>query len=274
MKKEIADLCKAFLLDDSEITEILSVFDEFVDEYNNEAIADVISKIMEEYGSAKDDAAKNKAVDKLLLNMVLVFNSNWIGESNKGEINEVYEALLKSMVLFDDNAKIVEAIGTNDTDVIIQAVLECYPDYIQSYKKSGADLEDSEFDTLFAALRNSAKTDKAKVELEQAKKDAINAVNQALPKNASNEAKAVAKKAAEDIQNAQSIEVVNEIKTEAIKQIQSLPTADVCIHCGKEHQSLFDDVWCFVVRYFKAVHEIHLTAYNAIRVFIYDIFHI
>lgn len=82
--------------------------------------------------------------------------------------------------------------------------------------------------------------------LAMAKEDAIRAVNTAVPENAPDEIKAVVQKAVEDITNAEDLTAVNNIKTSAIKEIETLK-AEICDYCGKIHPNNF---WGNIAKFF------------------------
>ena len=49
------------------------------------------------------------------------------------------KAMLRSQILFDDLAKLNDAVDTNDASKIFQAVLEIYPDLVSLSKKCAED---------------------------------------------------------------------------------------------------------------------------------------
>ena len=247
IKKEIEDICKALGFDNDKTAEILSDFDEFISsEYNNETRDEIIGAIAEKYGMAQDDAAKQKAVRELYFSTLLMINSNWMGESSRNP-DDMNETLIRSLILFDDNDKIAEAIDSGNLEMILMALLECYPDYAAGYSKVAGFEDDTAFDTVYASLRNAAKTDKAKIELTAAKTEAIEAVTQAFQQNASEETKAIAEQAIKDIEAAETVSKVEEIKSTAISEIQSV-ISSVCPHCGQVHKNIICTLVCYLMR--------------------------
>ncbi|MBP9989521.1 MAG: hypothetical protein KBT46_08485 [Ruminococcus sp.] len=248
IKKEIEDICKAFGFNNDKTAGILSDFDEFISgEYDNETREEVIGAIAEKYGTAQNDTEREKAVRELYFSMLLMVNSNWMGESSRNP-DDMNETLIRSMILFDDNDKIAEAIDSGNLEAILMALLECYPDYAAGYSKVAGFEDDTAFDTVYASLRNAAKTDKAKIELTAAKTEAIEAVTQAFQQNECEEAKAIAEQAIKDIEAAETVSKVEEIKSTAISEIQSVIISSVCPHCGQVHKNIIYTLVCYLMR--------------------------
>lgn len=81
-----------------------------------------------------------------------------------------------------------------------------------------------------------------------AKTEAIEAVTQALSQNASEETKAIAEQAIKDIEAAETVSKVEEIKSTAISEIQSVIISSVCPHCGQVHKNIIYTLVCYLMR--------------------------
>ncbi len=228
MKTEVEEVCKALGFGKDKTAEILSDFDEFIsEEYNNETREEVIGAISDKYGTAQDDATKQKAVRELYFSTLIMINSNWVGESSSKDPDEMNKALIRSQILFDDNDKIAEAIESGNLEAILMALLECYPDYAAGYSKVAGFEDDTVFDTVYVALRNSVKTDKEAQELKKAVDEATKAINAVIPADALEKTKKIATDAIASLALLKTVDDVNKAKIEAIEKIAVAYTVDL-----------------------------------------------
>lgn len=249
MKNEVKALCENLGFDEERTDEILSDFAEFINgDYNDETTEAVLGKFIEDYYKAEGNAEKAGVVENLCFSMVMLFNSNWVNELT-AETDDIYKALVDAEIVFYDNTKLPEILESNDHERIFNAVLECYGDIIVAFFNC-TEVEEEllpALDTTYAARRNNVKADKPAGELIEAKEEAIKSVTDVLPEYATEEAKAIAEQAVTDIDAAETVTKVEEIKTNAIDEIKRV-MADVCPHCGKVHKNIFYDIYCYVLR--------------------------
>lgn len=63
--------------------------------------------------------------------------------ANDKETITVVRHMIKSQLIFDDLAKLADAVSTNDAAKMFMCILEIYPDFVAEAKKGWAEVEDS-----------------------------------------------------------------------------------------------------------------------------------